>query len=168
MHNFLNAPKRQKLTCVICLEIDMKNMGLLPPSPSKCRDFYLLNFNVQLFSTFIIYDNWLYLFDFWHSKTSVLYWQILHWEEGMYGLFEFWKVLTSWILNVTLHENFKNFFIFLTMFGAFTSSFCFQSLRIHLQGTLNVLTGLRLAAKTISPKQNLLSLKLEWICNLCN
>ena len=53
LHNFLHTPKRQKLTCVICLEIDMKNMGLLPPSPSKCRDFYLLNFNVQLFSTLI-------------------------------------------------------------------------------------------------------------------
>lgn len=46
------------------------------------------------------------------------------------------------------------------MFGDFTSSFYFQSgmsLK-NPQGTFN--TGLRLALKTISPKENLLSLKL--------
>ena len=45
------------------------------------------------------------------------------------------------------------------MFGDFTSSFYFQSESLkNPQGTFN--TGLRLAVKTISPKENLLSLKL--------
>ena len=54
--------------------------------------------------------------------------------------------------------NFYNFLI-LNMFGDFTSSFYFQSGSLkNPQGTFN--TGLRLAVKTISPKENLLSLKL--------